>query len=103
MHFVCMQEAVRNVEYWRLSDKDGKPPGLMGWWPGRAVTFLDNHDTGVLVLPLRTKFPGGSPLGVAFLSPSNRLSHLFVLPPTYLSRCSGNVKYLAVRQPECRC
>ena len=41
-----MQEAVRNVEYWRLSDKDGKPPGLMGWWPGRAVTFLDNHDTG---------------------------------------------------------
>lgn len=33
-------------EYWRLRDKDGKPAGLIGWWPSRAVTFLDNHDTG---------------------------------------------------------
>ena len=33
-------------EYWRLADKAGKPPGLMGWWPSRAVTFLENHDTG---------------------------------------------------------
>jgi alpha-amylase len=29
-----------------LRDKDGKPPGLIGWWPQRAVTFVDNHDTG---------------------------------------------------------
>lgn len=21
-------------------------PGMIGWWPSRAVTFLDNHDTG---------------------------------------------------------
>jgi hypothetical protein len=33
-------------EYWRLSDAQGKPPGLLGWWPSRAVTFLENHDTG---------------------------------------------------------
>lgn len=33
-------------EYWRLRDKDGKAPGLIGWWPERAVTFIDNHDTG---------------------------------------------------------
>lgn len=33
-------------EYWRLSDKTGKPPGVMGWWPSRAVTFIENHDTG---------------------------------------------------------
>lgn len=33
-------------QYWRLRDKSGKPPGLIGWWPGRAVTFIDNHDTG---------------------------------------------------------
>ncbi|PSC71161.1 alpha-amylase chloroplastic [Micractinium conductrix] len=33
-------------EYWRLKDGAGKPPGLMGWWPSRAVTFLENHDTG---------------------------------------------------------
>ena len=33
-------------EYWRLKDGKGKPPGLLGWWPSRAVTFLENHDTG---------------------------------------------------------
>ena len=21
-------------------------PGVMGWWPERSVTFLENHDTG---------------------------------------------------------
>ncbi|KAI3875817.1 hypothetical protein MKX03_023740 [Papaver bracteatum] len=40
-----LQEAVRG-ELWRLRDAQGKPPGVMGWWPSRAVTFLDNHDTG---------------------------------------------------------
>uniref|UniRef100_M8AZ68 alpha-amylase n=1 Tax=Aegilops tauschii TaxID=37682 RepID=M8AZ68_AEGTA len=24
----------------------GKAPGVMGWWPAKAVTFVDNHDTG---------------------------------------------------------
>lgn len=33
-------------EFWRLRDPQGKPPGVMGWWPSRAVTFIDNHDTG---------------------------------------------------------
>jgi len=41
-----LQEAVRNCQYWRLKDKDGKPPGLIGWMPKYAVTFVDNHDTG---------------------------------------------------------
>ncbi|KAL8150070.1 putative alpha-amylase 2 [Apium graveolens] len=40
-----LQEAVKG-ELWRLRDPAGKPPGVMGWWPSRAVTFLDNHDTG---------------------------------------------------------
>ena len=40
-----LQEAVKG-DYGRLKDKDGKPSGLIGWWPSRAVTFLDNHDTG---------------------------------------------------------
>ncbi|MCL7044068.1 hypothetical protein MKW94_015778 [Papaver nudicaule] len=40
-----LQEAVGG-ELWRLRDAQGKPPGVMGWWPSRAVTFLDNHDTG---------------------------------------------------------
>jgi len=33
-------------EYWRLIDPQGKPTGVMGWWPSRAVTYLENHDTG---------------------------------------------------------
>lgn len=41
-----LQQAVRYNEYWRLRDSDGKPSGLIGWWPARAVTFVDNHDTG---------------------------------------------------------
>lgn len=41
-----LQEAVRDCEYWRLADNDNKAPGLIGWWPNRAVTFVDNHDTG---------------------------------------------------------
>jgi hypothetical protein len=37
---------VKNCEYWRLIDEEGKPPGLLGWWPSKATTFIDNHDTG---------------------------------------------------------
>jgi len=33
-------------QYWRLIDPQGKPTGVMGWWPSRAVTYLENHDTG---------------------------------------------------------
>jgi hypothetical protein len=29
----------------RRYNQAGKPPGLVGWWPQRSVTFLDNHDT----------------------------------------------------------
>ncbi len=39
-----LQAAVNN-EYWRLSINNA-PPGVIGWWPSRAVTFVDNHDTG---------------------------------------------------------
>ena len=41
-----LQQAVGAGEYWRLKDAQGRPPGLIGWWPTKAVTFLDNHDTG---------------------------------------------------------
>lgn len=41
-----LQKAIENNEYWRLVDKEGKPAGLIGWWPDHAVTFIDNHDTG---------------------------------------------------------
>jgi alpha-amylase len=43
-----LQEAVKTGNYWRLQGKDGRASGLLGWWPGRSVTFVDNHDTGSL-------------------------------------------------------
>ncbi|KAL6911547.1 hypothetical protein ACP4OV_000352 [Aristida adscensionis] len=33
-------------DLWRLHGADGKAPGMIGWWPAKAVTFIDNHDTG---------------------------------------------------------
>ena len=41
-----LQESVRKGEYWRLKDSQGKPTGVLGWWPEQSVTFIDNHDTG---------------------------------------------------------
>jgi alpha-amylase len=41
-----LQYAVDKCEYWRLKDNNNKAPGLIGWWPKKAVTFVDNHDTG---------------------------------------------------------
>lgn len=41
-----LQEAISRGEYGRLKDAHGKPPGVIGWEPQMAVTFLDNHDTG---------------------------------------------------------
>ncbi|XP_004489999.1 alpha-amylase 3, chloroplastic isoform X2 [Cicer arietinum] len=41
-----LHSALEKCEYWRLSDQEGKPPGVVGWWPSRAVTFIENHDTG---------------------------------------------------------
>ena len=43
---LLLQEAVKHTQYDRLKDGQGKPPGLMGFWPSKACTFVDNHDTG---------------------------------------------------------
>ena len=47
-----LQEAMGRGEYWRLVDSSGRPPGLLGMWPSRAVTFVENHDTGACVCPV---------------------------------------------------
>jgi alpha-amylase len=36
--------AVEGDRYELLND-NGKPSGLIGWWPAKAVTFVENHDT----------------------------------------------------------
>lgn len=36
--------AVETERYEILND-NGKPSGLIGWWPEKSVTFVENHDT----------------------------------------------------------
>jgi len=60
-----LQAAAGLGEYWRLADKDGRPSGLLGWWPANAVTFIDNHDTG--------PSPGGSRRDRAWPFPSDKV------------------------------
>ncbi len=40
-----LYDACGQDDFSRLCDADGRPAGLVGLWPSRAVTFLDNHDT----------------------------------------------------------
>nr|CAB3456670.1 unnamed protein product [Digitaria exilis] len=41
-----LQAALSNSELWKMKDAQGRAPGLIGLRPARAVTFVDNHDTG---------------------------------------------------------
>ena len=36
--------AIENERYEALND-NGRPAGLIGWWPAKSVTFVENHDT----------------------------------------------------------
>ncbi|KAK4261171.1 hypothetical protein QN277_004209 [Acacia crassicarpa] len=73
--------ALERCEYWRLSDQKGKPPGVVGWWPSRAVTFIENHDTGSTQGHWR--FPNGKEIqGYAYIlthpgTPTVFFDHIF--------------------------
>lgn len=76
-----LHSVLDRCEYWRLSDQKGKPPGVVGWWPSRAVTFIENHDTGSTQGHWR--FPGGKEMqGYAYIlthpgTPSVFYDHIF--------------------------
>ncbi|KAK2989764.1 hypothetical protein RJ640_012704 [Escallonia rubra] len=76
-----LHSALERCEYWRLSDQKGKPPGVVGWWPSRAITFIENHDTGSTQGHWR--FPGGKEMqGYAYIlthpgTPSVFYEHAF--------------------------
>ncbi|XP_025699161.1 alpha-amylase 3, chloroplastic isoform X3 [Arachis hypogaea] len=76
-----LRSAFERCEYWRLSDSGGNPPGVMGWWPSHAVTFIENHDTGSTQGHWR--FPSGKEMeGYAYIlthpgTPSVFLDHIF--------------------------
>ncbi|EEF42189.1 alpha-amylase 3, chloroplastic [Ricinus communis] len=76
-----LHSALDRCEYWRLSDQKGKPPGVVGWWPSRAVTFIENHDTGSTQGHWR--FPNGKEMqGYAYIlthpgTPTVFYDHIF--------------------------
>ncbi|KAG8366299.1 hypothetical protein BUALT_Bualt17G0061900 [Buddleja alternifolia] len=76
-----LHAALERCEYWRLSDEKGKPPGVVGWWASRAVTFIENHDTGSTQGHWR--FPGGKEMqGYAYIlthpgTPTVFYDHIF--------------------------
>ncbi|XAR65154.1 Alpha-amylase [Bertholletia excelsa] len=76
-----LHSALGRCEYWRLSDQKGKPPGVLGWWPSRAVTFIENHDTGSTQGHWR--FPSGKEMqGYAYIlthpgTPAVFYDHIF--------------------------
>ncbi|KAL7163951.1 hypothetical protein ACSBR2_039958 [Camellia fascicularis] len=76
-----LHAALERCEYWRLSDQKGRPPGVVGWWPSRAVTFIENHDTGSTQGHWR--FPGGKEMqGYAYIlthpgTPAVFYDHIF--------------------------
>ncbi|XP_028556678.1 alpha-amylase 3, chloroplastic isoform X8 [Dendrobium catenatum] len=76
-----LHTALEKCEYWRLSDEKGKPPGVLGWWPSRAVTFIENHDTGSTQGHWR--FPSGKEMqGYAYIlthpgTPAVFYDHIF--------------------------
>ncbi|XP_048318274.2 alpha-amylase 3, chloroplastic isoform X1 [Ziziphus jujuba] len=76
-----LHAALERCEYWRLSDQKGRPPGVVGWWPSRAVTFIENHDTGSTQGHWR--FPGRKEMqGYAYIlthpgTPSVFYDHIF--------------------------
>ncbi|KAJ8760839.1 hypothetical protein K2173_021877 [Erythroxylum novogranatense] len=76
-----LHSVLERCEYWRLSDPKGKPPGVVGWWPSRAVTFIENHDTGSTQGHWR--FPGGKEMqGYAYIlthpgTPAVFFDHIF--------------------------
>ncbi|XP_073269972.1 alpha-amylase 3, chloroplastic isoform X2 [Primulina huaijiensis] len=98
-----LHAALERCEYWRLSDAQGKPPGVVGWWPSRAVTFIENHDTGSTQGHWR--FPGGKEMqGYAYIlthpgTPSVFHDHIF---SEYLSEISSLISIRKRNNIHCR-
>ncbi|KAK1437766.1 hypothetical protein QVD17_03564 [Tagetes erecta] len=98
-----LHSAIERCEYWRLSDSKGKPPGVVGWWPSRAVTFIENHDTGSTQGHWR--FPGGKEMqGYAYIlthpgTPSVFYDHMF---SRYKSEISALISLRKRNKIQCR-
>lgn len=40
-----LKTAIDQRQFWLLKTIDGKPTGVIGWWPSMSVTFIEDHDT----------------------------------------------------------
>ncbi|KAJ8538083.1 hypothetical protein K7X08_014623 [Anisodus acutangulus] len=66
-----LQDAVQG-NLWKLKDSNGKPPGLIGILPQNAVTFIDNHDTGIPSVLYDHFFDWGLKDGISALTSSRK-------------------------------
>ncbi|KAI3931330.1 hypothetical protein MKX01_040247 [Papaver californicum] len=98
-----LHATLERCEYWRLSDSKGKPPGVVGWWPSRAVTFIENHDTGSTQGHWR--FPDGKEMqGYAYIlthpgTPAVFYDHIF---SHYKSEIAGLISIRNRNKINCR-
>lgn len=81
-----LQEAIKSCQYDRLQDSQGHPPGVIGWWPLMAVTFIDNHDTGST--QQHWPFPGGPAILQGYAVGFQMYALL------YISFCLQNYKFI---------
>lgn len=72
-------------QYWRLRDGAGKAPGLAGWWPEHAVTFVDNH-VGPPFIIYASSFLISM---VSFFVPGHFLNFLLAAPLVCVLRARG--------------
>ena len=92
----------------RLRDGEGRPPGVMGWWPSRATTFLENHDTVSLschtffILISSFSYCGPSVDTVSILAIQHNMSLDFGLSQGFIDIFVGHAQLsIAVGKPLC--
>ncbi|HBA61550.1 MAG TPA: alpha-amylase [Elusimicrobia bacterium] len=83
--------AIENERYEALND-NGRPSGMIGWWPAKAVTFVENHDTSPrdpeFIASATTEYKTQRLMGYAYILthpgiPSVFWSHFFDWGPAY--------------------
>ena len=83
-----LKAAVRDRNFGLLKTIDGKPTGVIGWWPAMSVTFVEDHDTAA-DHPFPEEFGNGDQVlqGYAYILthpgiPCVFWSHFFDFGPT---------------------
>lgn len=91
-----LQAAAASGDFSRMRAADGRASGFLGWWPARAVTFVDNHDTGSK--QAHWPFPAAHvPLGYAYIlshpgTPTVFWDHLYAWGPELKTQLKAMIR-----------